>query len=147
MTPWMIWIAIGVVCMIIEIFTPGFLFMSFGIGAILTGLISLLPFITMPFQILIFAVFTFLVFLNLRKFSKKLIPETSEETNIYALKGKFGIITKEILPDSRGYVKIEGEEWSAISSDNKKIEKDEKVVIDTIEGNKAIVSPANIKEV
>ena len=147
MTPWMIWIAIGVVCMIIEIFTPGFLFMSFGVGAILTGLISLLPFITMPFQILIFAVFTFLVFLNLRKFSKKLIPETSEETNIYALKGRSGIITKDILPDSRGYVKIEGEEWSAISSDNKKIEKDEKVVIDTIEGNKAIVSPANIKEV
>jgi len=41
MEPWMIWVGSGVICMIIEIFTPGFLFMSFGIGAILTGLISI----------------------------------------------------------------------------------------------------------
>ena len=34
MEVWMIWVAAGLVCMIIEIFTPGFLFMSFGVGAI-----------------------------------------------------------------------------------------------------------------
>ncbi len=140
MEPWMVWVTIGVICMIIEIFTPGFLFMSFGIGAIITGLFSLIPFIKLPFQILVFAIVTFLVFISMRKFSKKLISETSQETNIFALKGKTGIVTKEIPVDGRGYVKIEGEEWSAVSQNNTQIKKGEKVLIETVEGNKIIVS-------
>lgn len=140
MEPWMVWIAIGVICMIIEIFTPGFLFMSFGAGAIITGLFSLIPFVKLPFQILVFAIVTFLVFISMRKFSKKLISKVSQETNIFALKGKTGIVTKEIPIDSRGYVKIEGEEWSAVSQDNTQIKKGEKVLIVAVEGNKVVVS-------
>jgi len=139
MEPWMVWVAIGVICMIIEIFTSGFLFMSFGIGAIITGLFSLIPFIKLPFQILVFAIVTFLVFISMRKFSKKLISETSQETNIFALKAKTGIVTKEIPVDGRGYVKIEGEEWSAVSQNNTQIKKGVKVLIESVEGNKVMV--------
>lgn len=139
MDPWMIWVAIGIICITIEIFTPGFLFMSFGIGAIITGMVSLVL-KNVPLQILVFAVITFLVFISSRKLSKKLISKSSEETNIYALKGKKGIVVKEIPEDGRGYVKVGGEEWSAISEDGKKIEKDKKVMIIKIEGNKLIVS-------
>ncbi|MCK4312472.1 MAG: NfeD family protein [Candidatus Cloacimonetes bacterium] len=139
MDPWLIWVAIGIICIIIEIFTPGFLFMSFGIGAIITGLVSIVL-KSVPLQILVFAVITFLVFISSRKLSKKLISKSSEETNIYALKGKKGIVVKEIPEDGRGYVKVGGEEWSAVSEDGKKIEKDEKVTIIKVEGNKLIVS-------
>ena len=138
MEPWMIWVGIGVICMIIEIFTPGFLFMSFGIGAILTGLISILVRGT-AFQILIFAVITFILFLFLRKFSKKLISESSEETNIFALIGKTGIVVKEIPDDGKGYVKVGSEEWSAIAENGKKIEDGQKILINSVEGNKLIV--------
>ena len=139
MHPWMIWVAIGIICMIIEIFTPGFLFMSFGIGAILTGLTSLLI-NGIGFQILIFAVITFIVFLNLRKFSKKLISQPTEETNIFALKDKEGLVTKEIPDDGRGYVKIGGEEWSAVSKDGKRITEGTKIRVSSFEGNKLIVN-------
>ena len=139
MHPWMIWVGIGIICMIIEIFTPGFLFMSFGIGAILTGLASLLI-NGIGFQILIFAVITFIVFLNLRKFSKKLISQTTEETNIFALRDKEGLVTKEIPDDGRGYVKIGGEEWSAISKDGKRITEGTKIRVSSFEGNKLIVN-------
>ena len=138
MEPWMIWVGIGVICMIIEIFTPGFLFMSFGIGAILTGLVSILVRGT-AIQILIFAVITFILFLYLRKFSKKLISESSEETNIFALIGKTGTVMKEIPADGKGYVKIGSEEWSAIAKDGKKIGIEQKVIVSSIEGNKLIV--------
>ena len=137
---WMMWIAFGIICMIIEIFTPGFYFMSIGTGAILTGLVSLLPFISVPFQILLFAVITFLVFISLKKLSRKLISETAPETNIFALKGKIAIVTKQIPADGRGYVKIEGEEWSAKEINGNKIEKGTKVIIHSIEGNKVLVS-------
>jgi membrane protein implicated in regulation of membrane protease activity len=139
MEGWMVWIAIGIICLIIEIFTPGFLFMSFGIGAILTGVVEWIFTLELPYQILIFAVITFLVFISMRKLSKKLISKSTEETNIYALKGKNGKVMKEIPTDGKGYVKIGGEEWSAVSADNTKIAKEEKVVIEKVEGNKLIV--------
>jgi len=136
---WMIWIAIGLVCLIIEIFTPGFLFMSFGVGAIITGLFSILN-ISLPIQISIFIFVTFIIFLFMRKISKKIISQASEETNIFALNGKTGIVTKEILLEARGYVKVGGEEWSAISDKNEIIENGVKVIINSVEGNKLIVS-------
>ena len=128
MEGWMIWIALGIICMIIEIFTPGFLFMSFGIGAIVTGILSI--FINnVNIQFILFIVITALLFLNLRKFSKKLISSKSEETNIFALKGKTGLVTRKIPVDGRGYVKIGGEEWSAISGDRSTIEEGEKISV------------------
>jgi len=142
---WMIWLGIGILCMIIEIFTPGFYFMSIGLGAILTGLASLI-FSGTVWQILIFAFVTFIVFLFTRKLSKKIMSKTSKETNIYALKGKMGRVVKEIPEDGRGYVKVEGEEWSAKASNNQKIAKDRKVKILEVEGNKLIVSEVSEEE-
>ncbi|MBN2460847.1 MAG: NfeD family protein [Candidatus Cloacimonetes bacterium] len=145
MEGWAVWIMIGIICMIVEIFTPGFLFMSFGIGAILTGVFSI--FIdNITIQILLFTVITFLVFVNLRRLSKRLISENTPETNIFALRGKSGIITKGIPVDGRGYVKIGGEEWSAVSEDGKDIACGEKVQVVSFEGNKLIVKKLKIEE-
>ena len=141
----MIWIAFGLVCLIIEIFTPGFFFMSIGVGAIITGLFSLLN-ISLPVQILIFIIVTFIIFLFMRKFSKKIMSDTSLETNIFALKGKTGIVTKDINPNERGYVKIGGEQWSAISSDNLQISVKTLIIVDSVEGNKLIVKKVKNKE-
>lgn len=137
--PWIIWVAIGIICIIIEIFTPGFLFLSFGVGAILTGLAALIiP--SIVFQILTFAIITFIVFLLSRKFSKKLISADYEETNVKALVGKIGKVTQKIPANEKGYVKIGGEEWAAVAKDNGEIAKDVQVTINDIEGNKVIVT-------
>ena len=137
--PWIIWIVIGIICVVIEIFTPGFLFLSFGIGAILTGLAALvIPSIT--FQVLTFAVLTLIIFMLSRKFSKKLISTNYEETNVKALVGKTGKVTQEIPANEKGYVKIGGEEWAAVSKDNNRINKDTRITVKDIEGNKVIVT-------
>ena len=137
--PWIIWVAIGIICIIIEIFTPGFLFLSFGLGAILTGLIALvIPSIAL--QILAFAIISLIAFLLSRKFSKKLISNNYEDTNVKALVGKTGQVTQQIPTNEKGYVKIGGEEWSAVSKDNNEIKKDARIVVNDIEGNKVIVT-------
>ncbi|MDA3814167.1 MAG: NfeD family protein [Candidatus Cloacimonetes bacterium] len=137
--PWIIWVAIGIICIIIEIFTPGFLFLSFGVGAIITGLAALIiPSLT--FQILTFAIVTLIVFILSRKFSKKLISNNYEETNVKALIGKTGKVTQEIPANEKGYVKIGGEEWAAVSKDNREIKKDARVTVNNIDGNKVIVT-------
>jgi len=139
--PWHIWMILGIGFIIVEIFDPAFFFISFGIGAILTSLLSMLPFIgnSIPLQILSFAIFSFISFLFMRKLGRKVLSHPGSETNVFALKGKQGFVTKEIPLDGKGYVKIGGEEWVAVEENQQAVELDAKVTIVGIEGNKVIV--------
>jgi len=132
---------LGIGFIIVEIFDPAFFFISFGIGAILTSLLSMLPFIgnSIPLQILSFAIFSFISFLFMRKLGRKVLSHPGSETNVFALKGKQGFVTKEIPLDGKGYVKIGGEEWVAVEENQQAVELDAKVTIVGIEGNKVIV--------
>ncbi len=138
MEVWMLWVVAGVICIIIEIFTPGFFFMSLGVSAIITGLLAL--FIEPVYwHFIIFILVSFLLFLNLKKLGKKLISDKSKPTNVSALIGKIGKVTKKIPIDGKGYVKIGGEEWPAMEIDNREVEVDSKVIVKNIDGNKVIV--------
>jgi len=138
MSLWMIWIIIGIACVIIEIFTPGFFFMSIGMSTILTGLFALVV-SNVFIQAIIFIIISFLIFINMKKLSKKIFKTTDKPTNVYALIGKKGMVTKDITKTTRGYVKINGEIWSAISVNEDDIEKDSIVVVRKVEGNQVIV--------
>jgi membrane protein implicated in regulation of membrane protease activity len=141
---WHVWMALGILFTIIEIMDPAFFFLSFAIGAIITGLLSFFPLIggSIPIQIFFFALFSFIAFLLMRKLGKKILKHSGAETNVHALIGKTGVVTKQILPDAKGYVKIGGEEWSAVTQDNTEIEANQKVKILAIDGNKVIVEKA-----
>ncbi|HQC31878.1 MAG TPA: hypothetical protein PLZ48_03805, partial [Candidatus Cloacimonas sp.] len=86
--PWQIWMILGIGFIIIEIFDPAFFFISLGIGAIITSLLSMIPILgnSVPLQILIFAVLSFISFLFMRKLGKKLLSKPGGNTNVYALK-------------------------------------------------------------
>ncbi len=145
MSPWMIWIIAGIICLIIEIFTPGFFFMSIGFSAIITGLFSLVIY-NIYLQLAIFALSSFLVFVNMRKISKKFFKTKGQPTNIYALIGKKGYVTKDITKISKGYVKINGEIWSAVSWDDSEIITGTEVIVKKIEGNKLFVKAVEEEE-
>jgi membrane protein implicated in regulation of membrane protease activity len=135
---WLIWISLGIVFIIIEIFTPGFFFMSIGVASIITGLFSLI--IPNPIvNLVLFVILCLIIFFNLKKFGNKYINNIGTETNVIGLIGKTGIVTREILPEKKGYVKIGGEEWSAVSNDEEALSVEEKVEVVNIEGNKLIV--------
>lgn len=140
---WHIWLVLGILCVIIEIFDPAFFFLSLGIGAILTALLSLAPLVgqNVIIQVLIFAIISFIAFLFMRKLGKKIHADTGDETNVYALKGKTGFVVRDIPADGRGYVKLGGEEWTAIGIDGMAIVSGSKVEVTAIEGNKVVVRP------
>lgn len=139
--PWHVWMMIGIGCIIIEIFDPAFFFVSLGIGAIVTGICSMVPLVgdSIPLQIMLFAIFSFISFLFMRKLGKKVLKNTTNETNVYALKGKTGFITKEIPAEGKGYVKMGGEEWPALEESQLLVELGSKVEVVGIDGNKLIV--------
>lgn len=138
---WHIWMIIGIGFIIIEIFDPAFFFVSLGIGAILTALLALIPFMrdSIPLQIFSFAVISFIAFLFMRKLGRRVLKNPGAETNVNALIGKTGTVTKAIPEDGKGYVKIGGEEWSAVSEDGLAIAENARVSILNIDGNKVIV--------
>ncbi len=136
--PWQIWVVIGIICIVIEIFDPAFFFLSLGIGAIVTALLSFIVSST-PLQLLIFAIVSFLAFLSMRKLGKKVLVHPASDTNVFALKGKTGFVVKSIASENKGYVKIGGEEWAAISADGSPLEQGTRIIVKEIEGNKVIV--------
>ncbi|MCL2064264.1 MAG: NfeD family protein [Candidatus Cloacimonetes bacterium] len=140
MDVWAIWLAIGIFFMIIEIITPGFYFFSFGVGAIVTGLTARI-FPGLPTQLIIFSLSTTISFLLMKRFASFLLkPNATISSNVDALIGKIGTVTKSIQTDKKGYVKVESEEWSAISANSgESIEEGEQVKVLRLEGNKVIV--------
>ena len=145
MEVWAIWLAVGIFFLIIEIITPGFYFFSFGVGAIITGLTARI--FGIPTQLVIFSISTTISFLLMKKFAGFLLkPSAAVASNVDALIGKVGTVTKTILPDKKGYVKIESEEWSAVSDKpDETIEEGSHVKVVRLEGNKVIVE-INTKE-
>ena len=140
---WYIWLIIAGVAFIIEIFTVGFLVFWFGIGALLSMIVS---FFCPGDYILQTAVFvitsTLLIFLTkplVNKFTKK---DKNKEfsTNAHSIVGKKGIVVQDINPTHGvGQIKVGTEVWSAKTADDSIIQKGSQIEITDIQGVKAIV--------
>jgi len=140
---WWIWVSGGILCLIIEIGTPGFYFFSIGMGAIVSGIFA--RFFGFTTQLIVFSIVTIISYLLMKRFAGVLLKSDTKQSNIYALVDKTGIVVDhEISPTQRGYVKIAGETWSAISTNpSESIAIGTFVKIVKTEGNKVIVTPLN----
>lgn len=120
---WHIWVIIALIFIIVEIFTSGFAVACFSIGAV-AGAIASACGLAIIWQILIFAVFTFLAFVYVRPFIMKTFykPQDGRQTNADALIGRKARVTVEIDPQKgTGRVAIDGDDWKAVSEDGAKI--------------------------
>ena len=81
--------------------------------------------------------------ITLRPIAKRYFQQNESKTNIDSIIGNIATVTKTILPDDRGEVKHKSQYWLAISTDNKIIEANTKVVIVAVEGAKLIVKKFN----
>lgn len=140
---WWIWIILALVLIIIEIFTPQFDTLYFSIGCFVAAAGDVLGF-PLIMQILLFAITIIIVLFIFRGLVAKTLYKSKEEieTNIYALKGKTGLVTETI--DNlkfKGRVKIGGEYWKAQSLNNQIINEGSTVQVLKVEGSKVVVKP------
>ncbi|MCX6153327.1 MAG: NfeD family protein [Candidatus Kapabacteria bacterium] len=138
------WFIASFIFVILEIITPGFFFLWFGIGAITTGLLDLLGFNSLIPQIIVFVVISLALVAMSRTIFKNIFIKKSPGkeiiTNVNVLLGKQGIVTTTINNDkSEGRILVEGQDWSARSANNDIIEQNMNVIILRFEGIKAIV--------
>ena len=144
---WKIWLLIAGGFTVLEIFTTGFLVFWFGIGALFAMIASFfIP--NIYIQSAIFIISSVILLFATRKFADKVQKNTpTVKTNVYSMENKLGKVIEDINPiEGKGKVKIGGEVWSAKSYNESIIPKGSEVIIDHIEGVKAIVKPTFTNE-
>ena len=143
---WPVWLIIAGVCFIIEMMTVGFFVFWFGIGALLTMIISLIFPDNLILQTSIFIISSTLLIFCTKPLVKKLSKSDKKvATNAYSIIGKKGIVVQDINPTHGvGQIKISGEVWSAKTNDDSIIEKGSEIEVTEIDGVKAVVKPISV---
>lgn len=132
MEPWHIWIIIGLVFFIIEMFTSGFAVACFSFGAVGAAIVDICGG-GVKLQLIIFAVVTFLAFLLVRPVILKVFFKNDKDkikTGVDALIGRQAKVSETINDEAgTGRVAVDGDDWKAVSEDGSTIEKGTKVQI------------------
>lgn len=119
-TPWLVWLIIGVILLILEMLLPGFVLFFFGLGALVTFLCSWLFTLSLNEQLAIFLVSSLLSLFTLRGFIKRIFLGSSTEStgdNAVATGGEPVLVTKTIVPPMEGKVKYSGTSWRAVADE------------------------------
>ena len=138
---WMFWLIAAGIFFVGEMLTTGFLIFWLGLGSLLALVVSLFT-SNLIIQTAIFVISSILLILSTKPLVDKFSKKENIPTNVYTLKGKKGNVIEEINPtQGKGQVKVGGEVWSALCSENLVIPKDSEVEIMEIRGVKAFVTP------
>lgn len=132
---WIIWVIAAVVMFGIEAIIPDLVTIWFGIGAVVTAVVSIFV-EPLWIQGMVFVFVSGLSLLITRPLIMKNMKANQVKDNAEALIGKIGIVIRKIdVIEGVGQVKVRGIIWSAIS-DDEILEVDERVKIIGIEGVK-----------
>jgi membrane protein implicated in regulation of membrane protease activity len=141
---WLFWVIVCVLCLILEVSSGTFYILCFAIGAFFSIVSSC---IGIPFwaQVIVFAVFSVLSIFCVRPLAIRYLHrgEDKRESNVDALIGRIGIVIDRIEEGGSGYVKIDGDEWKAVTTDGSAIEKGAKVKVISMESIVVTVVPSH----
>ncbi len=126
---WHYWFAGAFLFFVLEIFVPGFILGSIGLGCLLAGCGALLGF---PLWMnIILAITGFFIGISMLKpILNRLGKPTTLKTNADGLIGKIGNVIEKIDPEiGHGRVRIDGDDWKAVSENGFALEKGDMVEI------------------
>ena len=141
------WFIAALVLTLIEILTPGFVILWFGVSAAIVAVLDLLGLHDTVWQVLIWIALSLLMVAMSRTFFKTIFvksPGENYRTNVDVLIGKNAIVTEQIDNiKGTGRIKVEGQDWAARSEDNSIIPQGKTVEIAKYEGIKMFVRIIN----
>ncbi len=135
--PWF-WVAITVICVVIETMTLALTTIWFGISAFVMVFLAFLP-IPFAIQLFIFVVLSLILLIFTRPLVQKKLSQKKITTNYERVIGQIAVVTKKITAIDKGAIKINGMEWTAAVRENITLEKGSKCVIEEIAGVTAYV--------
>ena len=114
------WLAIGFFLMTAEVVTPGFILFFFGLAAVLVGILCFFIPLSETLQLLLFAAFSIVTLLTLRKQMKTLFTGRSRDGAASfddACIGNHAIVTSRIAAPLEGKVELNGVLWNATADE------------------------------
>jgi len=109
-----LWLAAAVIFLIVEIGTPTLVFACFVVGAVGAAVASTMT-ESYLYQAAIFAVTSMILIPLTRPLARKITKPSPQPTNVDAMIGQIGIVTKKIDPVSDvGQVRVDGQVWQAV---------------------------------
>jgi Membrane protein implicated in regulation of membrane protease activity len=133
---WIVWLILGVVLIVAEIFTLGFFLIFFGVGAIAAALAAMLG-VGVVGQFVIFLIVSGgLTALSRTIFAQYLHPNATElKMGTDSLPGQIGTVTADSKGAlNEGAVRVFGSEWTAFPEDDEPLVAGEKVEVVRIQG-------------
>ena len=141
------WIIFGIILMIAEIFTPGFLLASFGIGAFGGSLFAYWGY-EFKVQLFVFSAVTMGVFFGIRPLYNKYFHKLDDQrkTGVNAFLGNNYKVTENINnSENSGRVQVGSESWRARSENNELFETGDLIKVNKVEGSTLFVSSTEKK--
>ena len=136
---WAIWLIFAAVFAIAEIFTHGFFIFWFAVGAGAAAAVAAFD-VAAYWPWITFVLVTLICVLSTRRFSDRITSKPPEMAGAERLLGKKGVVIVTVdNAETRGLVKVEGDEWRAESDDDSIIEKGEWIIVERIEGTRLII--------
>lgn len=140
--PWIIWVAVGVFFLIVELSTAALVSIWFVPAAIITCLLSFVI-KSAIWQIAIFVFLSAIFMVISRKIYKKYIKKPVDDVNQNEkLLGKIVTIT-DTTDGINGRVRMGDIYWKAITENGEKLSENEKAVIKSVNGTTLVVTKLN----
>lgn len=140
-----VWLIVAVAFAIAELMTVSLTLVWFSIGALILMFLS--TFIeSIIIQVALFAAISITLLVVFTKYFVDKDKTFKYNTNLQGIEQKTGVVKVEILPHMTGIVTLTGEDWTAISENNEKIEVGQLVKVIRIEGVKLVVKSTDNKQ-
>jgi membrane protein implicated in regulation of membrane protease activity len=111
------WAITGIILMICEFAVPGLILFFFGLGALITALLSWLFPLSLTVQVAVFVAASLVSLFGLRRLLKPVFTGRSTATSgdalVETLAGEEGTVSAAIGPGSPGKVRLHGTDWKA----------------------------------
>jgi len=121
---WLLWTLVCVVALILEVSSGTFYLMCFAIGAVGAVMVSLMG-TPLWLQVLVFSAISAVSVFCVRPLLVKCLHPVQKErlSNASALVGRQGVVIEPISAERPGYVRVDGDEWRAVTADGTMIER------------------------
>ena len=137
----MIWAVAALLLAILEILLPGLALICLCFGALAAAIVAWLQG-SILIQLAAFSATSTVAFFLIRPLMLAFFSKNGAEkqTNVQSLIGKTGKVVQTIPADGeRGWVRVEHDEWPAVTSERQTLNSGEQIVVKNVEGNTLIV--------
>ena len=137
-----IWASVFIATLIIELNTADLTTIWFCVSSLITLVVSVFM-VEYYIQIVVFIVSTLVLLIATRPLTKRMMNQEIIHTNADKVVNMIGVVTTLIPVNWIGEILVNNTSWRAVTLDSVDIQEGEQVTVNSISGNKVVVSKVN----